>query len=150
MRMARLKDPYTIIPMENESFVYFKKMNKSIFNNPKVNTEGEKVNWLKICCLKLTRDSDVVQYKYRFTDEFKVIPLVRKTTRNTSENPVHLVATKLYEAELTISTNKKKDLMDLCDKGLIPQEYHQYYQSLKSDDMPEMIPEIEEFISEAE
>ena len=75
---------------------------------------------------------------------------VRNTTRNRSEKPVHLVATKLYKAELTISTNKKKDLMDLCGKGLIPQEYHQYYQSLKSDDMPEMIPEIEEFISEAE
>lgn len=37
---------------------------------------------------------------------------------------------KLYKEKLPISLAKKKDLISLCDSGIIPDEFHSYYQSL--------------------
>jgi hypothetical protein len=150
IRLARLKDPYKVIPIENSTFIDFKAMNKVIVRNPKVNTDGEKINWLKICWLRFSKGANAVQYKYNFEDDFKYIPLIRKTTRNTADLPSQLDATALYQTEMPISANKKRDLLDLCNKGLIPQVYHTYYQSLNGENITDVVPEIEEFVSDDE
>jgi hypothetical protein len=35
-----------------------------------------------------------------------------------------------YNAKLPITQAKKNDLLGLCKKGIIPEEYHPYYHSL--------------------
>jgi hypothetical protein len=64
--------------------------------------------------------------------------------------PSQLDATALYQTEMPISANKKRDLLDLCNKGLIPQVYHTYYQSLNGENITDVVPEIEEFVSDDE
>jgi hypothetical protein len=50
---------------------------------------------------------------------------------------------QLYRQRLPISDGKRADLMALCDKGLIPSKYHNFYSSLpydskESDSLPEL------------
>ena len=37
-----------------------------------------------------------------------------------------------YDSKLPISAAKKKDLMQMCRKGVIPTEFHDFYESLPS------------------
>ena len=36
----------------------------------------------------------------------------------------------MYDGAINISSAKYKDLVGLCQKGLIPSEYHQFYKNL--------------------
>ena len=38
-----------------------------------------------------------------------------------------------YSSKLAISAAKKKDLLFLCKRGVIPELYHHYYNSLRTD-----------------
>ena len=38
-----------------------------------------------------------------------------------------------YSSKLAISAAKKKDLLSLCKRGVIPELYHHYYNSLRTD-----------------
>ena len=38
-----------------------------------------------------------------------------------------------YGGKLPISTQKKADLITLCTKGIIPDEFHGYFMTLKTD-----------------
>ncbi|CAG5026767.1 unnamed protein product [Parnassius apollo] len=40
---------------------------------------------------------------------------------------------QLYNKTLPITVAKKKDLLKLCEKGVIPEEYHDWFQSLAID-----------------
>ena len=39
----------------------------------------------------------------------------------------------LYEKKLPISVQKKNDLLKLCTKGIIPEEFHAYFSTLPVD-----------------
>lgn len=39
---------------------------------------------------------------------------------------------KCYDTKLPISEAKKKDLITLCNKNIIPEEFHEYYKALPS------------------
>lgn len=48
----------------------------------------------------------------------------------------------LYLEALPISAAKKKDLINLCNTGVIPEEYHGWYKQLKSStDAVDLIPD---------
>ena len=40
------------------------------------------------------------------------------------------VLQKLYDKPQEINEDKKKDLMDLCHAGIIPAEYHRFFENL--------------------
>ncbi len=64
-----------------------------------------------------------VLVKYSYSDEFKRVLLIRKPK----------VATDLlqcYSEKIPLSENKKKDLKELCEKGLIPRPYSDFFNNI--------------------
>lgn len=56
-----------------------------------------------------------------------MILITHKETRNNAVTTLK----KAYSEPLTISKEKYKDLMNLCETGIIPIKYHQFFKSLK-------------------
>lgn len=64
-----------------------------------------------------------VLVKYSYSDEFKRVQLIRKPK----------VATDLlqcYSEKIPLSENKKKDLKELCEKGLKPRPYSDFFNNI--------------------
>lgn len=132
--------------MHYSDFIDLKSMRA--IRNPKLNDRGEKVNWLKICVFRYMREEDHVLYEYSFSEDFKKILLRKTSTRNSAQTPTALEETPLYCQPLLISESKKKDLLELCSKGYIPDEYHSFYHNLgccreMNDAIPQTEPETE-------
>lgn len=82
-----------------------------IVKNKSINTEGNRVNWMKIKVLRYEKDKPgIILYKYNHEDpEFQTI---RTTGRGrTPSIPAQLPS--LYKTQLPISATKKQDLLRL-------------------------------------
>lgn len=77
---------------------------------------------------------DRIEYKYNFEDEPKTIKVLRSGNRNTERLSREFQIKQAYDGELSISRNKYKDLMSLCQSNIIPEKYHNFYQNLKVDE----------------
>lgn len=94
---------------------------------------GEKLKWANMMQMEFRKDEPgVISFKYKYSDaEFQSVKIEgsRASTRNSSnEFPIELP--KLYEKEPGISEDKRKDLVKLCEKNLIPPRFHSFYKSL--------------------
>ena len=92
---------------------------------------GERVNWLKLRWIQVRREeprSLFVNYSFDETS-FQEIK-VQSSTRGRPTQEMDGISFA-YSSKLRISSQKKKDLVNLCDKGIIPQEFHSYYSSLQ-------------------
>lgn len=79
-------------------------------------------------------------------------PRTRKSNRKSNPNSVEPLAEQefkipdlkqLYKKPLPISAAKKKDLLTLCQKEIIPEEYHGWFRSLGCDgDIVDRIPDV--------
>ena len=56
------------------------------------------------------------------------------TRRGRQQTGVNIDVPTLYKDRLAIPTQKKKDLIDLCQMGVVPSKYHYFYQQLPSSD----------------
>lgn len=125
-------EPYTVLPLTHEAFFDFKTVAKNRMHNTKQNVKKEKVDWLKIKCLRvIENEEDTVFYKYRLGDNFQRLKITGTTTRR---NPpaTGMILPSLYSQQVPISNSKKKDLLSLCTSGVIPGHHHDYYRTLPS------------------
>ena len=142
VQMARKSAPYTVIPLTHADILDFKLLATSKLRNTKTDMLGNRVNWLKIKWLRYMKsEPDTLQFKYRVDEDFKVLK-----TRGTSGRRGKLEGTvkpsPRYKTKITLAPAKKKDLLDLCKMGVIPVEYHSFYQSLPSShSTPDCLPE---------
>ena len=51
-------------------------------------------------------------------------------TQGKRPKPAVVILPKLYKTKLPITAGKKKDLVNLCDTGIVPEEHHDYYRNL--------------------
>ncbi|XP_076090122.1 uncharacterized protein LOC143062260 [Mytilus galloprovincialis] len=129
MRMARRKDPYMIVPLKYGDIYDFKDLSKKNMKFRKEDVNGKKIKWLKIRWLRYTKENpDCILFKYKMDDEFCEMKVSLTSTRGRSTEEYQLI--KKYTSQQSISAAKKKDLVGLCKKGIIPSEYHEYYKSL--------------------
>ncbi|CAC5366360.1 unnamed protein product [Mytilus coruscus] len=131
VRMARRKDPYMVVPLKFRDIYNFKELTKKTMKYRKDDITGEKVNWLHIKWLRYTKAyPDSIQFKNDFDKDFRILKVsaTSKRGRQTGDN----VLPKKYTSRQQISAAKKKDLVSLCKKGIIPSEYHDFYKSLPS------------------
>jgi len=142
IRMARKKNPYMIVPLTYEDIYDFKALQKQALRYRKEDTEGEKINWLQIRWLRFEKcDPDYISFKYSCDDEFKEMRVTENTKKgrpaaNVTEIP------KRYKSKQSISSAKKKDLLNLCKNGVIPHEYHEFYKGLPADKkVPDTLPD---------
>ena len=143
IHMARYNKPYTVVPLKYYAFYDLRKLEEIDSLNFQVDANGQRVKWMKVKVLKVMKDiPDVIHVKYGYNDDdFKVITLKRKGKRGRPVTGLMPFVNK-YSGKLPIAKEKKKDLVGLCQSGVIPKEYHHYYQSLKtSNDIVERLPQ---------
>lgn len=131
-KMARSKrgkkrnEAYEVNELKFTDFIDLRRLSSDLLNNKSVNTEGERVNWLKIKCFKIEKVSpNLVKYRYSHSGNYLTIN-IRKRGRP-AKTPTLVNA---YSAMLPISVAKNKDLKKLCSTNVIPPEFHGWYMSL--------------------
>ena len=126
--MARKKKPFVVIPMKYTDVYDMKTFVSKYCPNMKTSTCGQRINWNNITWVQVRKSSpDSIFLNYTFSEENFMEIKVSLKTRKTSNEKVLQAA---YKAKIPISAAKKKDLIQLCDKGIIPEEFHAYYNSL--------------------
>ena len=132
IQMARKKDPYTVIPMRHTDFIDL----KTLSSNSVGKRDG--VSWLDIRWIRyLKSDPDTFFYKFSFEEDFRSIALSAPPSGRRGRRRMTAATfgpTSLYSEKLAISSQKKKDLMDLCRLQIIPEDHHSYYRELPCND----------------
>ncbi|KAJ2950557.1 hypothetical protein O0L34_g8802 [Tuta absoluta] len=148
------KENYKVKEFKYNEFYDLKSLASSMFVNPKKDSEGNPVKWMKIKQFRyLKEEPHKVFFRYDLKDDkfFHIIvkdtsegKQTRRSTRastrvNAPEPPL---LKQLYDRQLPITEAKKKDLLKLCKTGTIPEELHGWYSSLRTEeDEVDRIPE---------
>ena len=140
IKLARRSNPYKVVQLEHDDFIDMKDLEERLFRNVKKDVEGEKVKWLEIRVIRYDAQSpNTIRFKYNFNEEFRQLK-VRMTSRG-YDHEASLKVTKLYNEQLPVSIDKKKDLVSLCVRNVIPEVFHSFYKNLASHDEVERLPE---------
>ena len=133
IHLARGRNPYGVVLLDHTSFLDLKSMANNAHANLKINTKGDKVNWMKIVHFSFTSGAESVQYRYSFEETLQEMLIRRTSTRTTAASTLESV--QLYTKPLSVTHAKKKDLDYLCKSGPIPKQYHSFYESIKAADI---------------
>jgi len=130
--MARKSNPYITIPLKHNDILDFKFFVKTFCPNFKVCTSGERVNWLKVRWIQVRRDNpQTVFVNYSFNkDSFHEINVQSKTRSKGRPMNCSSDLPLCYQSKIPISEAKKRDLLNLCKKDIIPDDFHAYYAAL--------------------
>ncbi|KAF9406400.1 hypothetical protein HW555_013222, partial [Spodoptera exigua] len=144
----------TIYKMTYNDMIDIKALSEHFVKNTSKDKEGNKIMWLKIKCLRFEKGHPGL-VKFRYThdgpySEFdvfqtldKVAPRATRRTKRSLDGQAieendregrkemidklkEYVIPKAYSSPIPISEAKKKDLLNLCTKGIIPQELHSW------------------------
>lgn len=137
IRWAKSKgSPYNVIDVAQNMIYDFKKMQTNTHFNWTKNSEGRKILWSKLKQIRVSRDeSYVLYYKYDLSEDaienhIKILDQPVRTRRRIAARPADIPLQLCYNQLLPIQLSKKKDLLDLCRKNIIPPVYHSYYENL--------------------
>lgn len=110
---------YTVQELKYTYFLDLKSLASLIIKNRSTDTQGFKVNWLKIKVLKYEKtEPGIVQFKYNYSDE--ALKSIRVSGRGRpTKYPDNIK--QLYDKPRLISILKKK---------AIPVEFYEWYQSI--------------------
>ena len=113
--------------------------------NPSKDTSNGKVSWLKIKQFRFIRGSSNVMFKYNPGDSFSELDISKNKLSATDLNNFRF--TKGSCQRIPISVAKKKDLLNLVKKGIIPPIYAQFYQNLPTN---KKVKDVAVWVSEEE
>ncbi|CAH1115350.1 unnamed protein product [Psylliodes chrysocephalus] len=100
--------------------------------------DGMLVKYGDIRQIIFLKGSNEVQFKYSLKDEVKFVTLENlRLSRNIEIVPVY---TKRQEIPL----KKYDSLLEMCEKNIIDEKYHEEYKSLIAKDTPVTLPESDE------
>lgn len=131
--LARRKKPYIVVPMKYTDVLNLKLFSQQFCPNMKVSTANVRVNWLKIVWIKVEKTSPGSVFLNETFDENTFME-IKVSSRTRSKNQFPNVPSELegcYKDKIPISNDKKADLISLCRSGLIPEEFHAYYEGLQ-------------------
>lgn len=134
MRMAKTDKPYEVNEISQESVFNFKAC-LPLFNNWKKGSNGQTVMWSQVCEVHVSPDEPfTIKYKCTFEEgTYQSIECSSsKNTRNRqNELTVGLNNIQLaYNSPLPLDKEKSKDLNSLCQSGIIPAQYHDFFKTL--------------------
>jgi len=140
VRETRHKNPFSVCEMKSADFASIKSLKSHIVNR-KVNTQKQKVNWLEIHWIRVTKDKPF-QFSYKYShnalEAWKVVDLSRRTKgRRVDMGRISLP--RLYDGPRQINDKKLEDLLSLLD--YIPPVFHSFYQELSGCDRDDEAPE---------
>ena len=127
IHLARRRKPYIIHLLDFSSFFDLEKLKNDLIVNRNKDTDGATLNWMKIHSLRFNKDMPFsFLYSYEPMGEYRKV--ITKMPRGRRSKPATLV--QLYKKQLGISAAKKKDLVQLCQNGAIPDDVHEWYMNL--------------------
>lgn len=131
IRAACKKNPYIVHEIDQADIKNFAALKSEMIKNKNIDINGDVVNWLKITWLQFRKnDTAHIFFKYdKGETEFKKIEIVRQRSRK-SMNVINAPLEEAYTEPIPINKEKKQNLMELCQKGIIKSQYHQFYASL--------------------
>lgn len=131
---------YEVVEMNNK-FYDINKLRSLMIKNRKKDTNNMVMNWLKTTWMKyLKNEPNTFYFKYSKDEPFRSMQ-VRRTRLASAELEL------LLPTPRPISKAKASDLNSLCQSGIIPEEYHSFY-NLIIENVQEA--EAEEFVSDDE
>ena len=135
IRLARLAQPYIIYPLQFHDFLDIKSTHKQI-KNPRIDCEGHRVRWSAVKSVTVISGEKALFLKYVYGENAHVhkVPIILK------KKYTQLSTTSLYSAQLSITNNKKKDLLKLCESLVVPRYHHSYYHNLHGEDQSDRLP----------
>jgi len=142
-KRARKKgEKFDVTEMPRTAFLDFKVLAKRLVNR-KMNTLGEKVEWLKIRWMRFRKDSPYkMLYKYTVDDAdelFKEVNFEKQRKGRQQQMPI-LQLPMLYPSGRLISQAKYKDIQDLMK--YVPPIHHDFYNSIQHEQRKCSGPEV--------
>ncbi|GFO46251.1 DNA repair protein rhp54 [Plakobranchus ocellatus] len=123
----RGKHPYNVRELTSTDIFDFKQYSASLKNFEK-DENDEKVQWMKIKSLCITRDEpNILQIKYDF-DQSNTVKVDLFRGRRKSEQAV--VQLQILKEKAGVTSAKKADLMSMCNTLLIPRQHHSFFEQL--------------------
>lgn len=122
--------PYAVNELNHCDFLDLKDLCSQIGNNFTKNTNGDTFHFPDIKVLKVDKDNPFkFYYKTSYKENFQEVD-IRSSRKSRSNSNFQLTLKKVYNEKINISENKKKDIFDLLEKGLLPSYYKEYYKQL--------------------
>ena len=141
-RMARRSNPYTVIPIRFNQVLDFKHLASQVIRNTKVDKQNKRVSWLKMKVIHFSKGQDTMYFKYDFdASDYNQLCLTTPSARR-RQPPLSQIIKPRYTEKLPISEAKKRDLMSLCQPGVIPEDHHPFYTNLPT--MSSQVDRLEE------
>jgi len=130
VQLASKKRLNEVKEMNQGNFVDFVDLRKHIIKNKKIDDEKNNINWLRVVCFQYRKsEPNKVFFKYNNHDEYKSFSITRQTRQINNIINYHLKCT-YNNGPLSLDPAKVKDLKSLCESGIIPEQYKQFYFNL--------------------
>ncbi|CAH1107459.1 unnamed protein product [Psylliodes chrysocephalus] len=133
MKNCRKKQPFVVTEMLSKDFFGISNVEKNI-SNRKISVNGEKINWLTIRSIKITKDEPFLLYiqQNSFDDPIQEVNIKKLTrgrpTQNYSQENVFLNLVELWPQGKAIAEPNLANLREMYH--LIPYDCLSFYQKL--------------------
>lgn len=129
IKTAKRGTPYTVKELSHDSFYDLKSLITVGNNNYTKTEDGEKVKWVDIKVMSISKNE---QNKFIFKtsyeeEEFKSVTLTRRLPKS---NLPRCMLKKAYSRKLEISETKRRGILKLIEKDIIPKYYEAFYVNL--------------------
>ncbi|XP_055676595.1 uncharacterized protein LOC129785944 isoform X3 [Lutzomyia longipalpis] len=130
IRSASEKGKYDVIEMTVHDFLNFESLRKNLLMVR--NTTGTSVKWSQISEICISKDlPTIIRYRESFLENKEyIIDLEAGKKKKASAKMSLEDFSPTRSSPIPLKKDKYKDLMYLCEKLLIPTEYHSFYKNL--------------------
>lgn len=122
---------YTVEEMGQDRFFNVKKMRQVMIKNRKVDVDNTTVNWLHMTWFRYEKtNTDHILFKYDKNEvDFRKIKIERRRSKRAD---AEVTLERVVPGRRPIPIEKAKDLRELCKMGIIPTQYHSFYEEICS------------------
>lgn len=149
------KQPFQTKEFKYHEFYDLKTLAQETISNRTKDNEGNQVKWLKIKRMRYLKEEPTkIFFNYDMSENFLWMEVsqnndsthslktrAKKRKDNNSSQVGSNSLKQLYMSPIPISEAKKKDLIGLCNKKIIPEELHGWFSSLPTNNEPDRLPE---------
>ncbi|KAK3802981.1 hypothetical protein RRG08_051736 [Elysia crispata] len=132
MRSAKRKRPRYIVKKLDKTDFYNLKKAAELLRNFELDTQKDKIRWLIVKRFKLTAEQpNIVSVYYDYGENCRKLNLSQK--QRTVSNVRDPSMVRLENVSLTpypLQKDKYSDLMQLCDRNIIPHAHHSFFKEL--------------------
>lgn len=132
VRTAKRNNPYKVMEMSQQNIWDLKHLLENTTLNWDKDSDNNKVQWSKIKIIETDPGQpNVLFYKYYFDEvAFHRINLLAKGRRIIESGVEGYHLKQLYLSAIPLKRKKYDHLLYLCNKLVIPQQYHDFFQNL--------------------